>query len=57
MIDRRCTMALPIPSIGTVTASSWTMTTIAKIPKSEGGISRASRIIDPNSVTSTAIRA
>ena len=57
VIERRCTIALPIPSIGTVTASSWTMMTIAKMPKSDGGINRASRIIDPNSVTSTAMRA
>ena len=52
----RCTSAPPTPSIGIVSASSWTITITAKMPKAAGGISRARTTIEPNRATSIAIR-
>ena len=55
-IVRRWTIALPMPSIGSTTASSWTITTMAKIPNSAGGISRARTTIEPSRTSSIATR-
>ena len=53
----RWTSALPMPSLGTLTASSWTITATANMPNALGGIRRASTIIETTSSSSVAIRA
>ena len=54
---RRWTSALPTPSLGTLTASSCTITATANMPNAPGGISRASTTIEATSSSSVAIRA
>ncbi len=45
-----------MPSIGNVSASSWTITITAKTPKAAGGTSRAMTTIELSSSSSIASR-
>jgi hypothetical protein len=54
---RRWTSEAPTPSLGTLTASSWTITATANMPKALGGMSRARTTMEPNMSSSQDTRA
>src|SRR5215212_1672840 len=56
-IARRWTSALPMPSIGSASASSCTMRTTANMPNAAGGSNRASTTMPASRVISIATRA